>query len=71
MALTGSAKALSQSTVAVALLSWLPCTITTTGKDSVCREEGDRNGLWGKGASPMGTHAAPAPLLWAQCPWLA
>lgn len=34
-ALTGSAKALSQRTVAVALLSWLPWTITTTGRDRV------------------------------------
>lgn len=31
----GSANALSHSTVAVALLSWLPCTITTTGRESV------------------------------------
>ena len=42
-ALTGSAKALSQRTVAVALLSWLPWTITTTGRDRVWKRH--RGGL--------------------------
>lgn len=34
---TGSEKAQSQTMVAMALLSWLPCTITTTGREIVCK----------------------------------
>lgn len=37
MLLTGSEKAQSHMMVDIALLSWLPCTITTTGKEITCR----------------------------------
>lgn len=37
---TGSEKAQSQTTVAMALLSWLPCTIMTTGREIVCKVPG-------------------------------
>ncbi len=37
MLLTGSEKAQSHMMVAIALISWLPCTITTTGKEIAYR----------------------------------
>lgn len=37
MLLTGSEKAQSHMMVAIALISWLPCTITTTGREIACR----------------------------------
>lgn len=55
--LTGSAKALSQRTVAVALLSWLPWTITTTGRDRVWKDTG--GGLSTHRLHPQATPTSP------------